>query len=192
MKVHIARNLRLTVVMVAALSLLLAGFAAKRDKNHRDVFLGDVDENRIAREVRHQLLMLPYYGVFDDLAFRVEGNSVILMGEVTRPTLKNDAERVVKKIEGVDKVANNVEVLPPSPMDDQLRIALYRAIYGDSALSTRYGFRSIPPVHIIVKNGHVKLEGVVANQADKDLINIRANGVPGVFSVENDLQVEGT
>src|SRR5207253_4451067 len=113
----------------------------------------DRDENRIAQQVRHQLLMLPYYGVFDDLAFRVDDGTVTLLGYVTRPTLKSDAENVVKRIEGVTKVVNNIEVLPLSAMDDQIRIAEYRAIYGDTALSTRYGFRSLPPIHIIVKNG---------------------------------------
>jgi hyperosmotically inducible protein len=181
----------------AALSVILlmtaaAMFAAKSDKKHHDdAFMrGDPDENRIAREVRHKLLMLPYYGVFDDLAFRVDGGTVTLLGAVTRPSLKSDAESAVKRIEGVERVINEIEVLPPSPMDDRIRMAEYRAIYGDSALSTRYGFRSIPPIHIIVKNGHVDLEGVVANEADRNIANIRANSVPGVFSVTNNLQVE--
>lgn len=169
----------------------IASFAAKNDKKHEYPFIvGAADENRIAHEVRHELLMLPYYGVFDDLKFRVDGNTVTLLGKVTRPTLKSDAERVVKRIEGVEKVINQIEVLPLSPMDDQIRIAEYRAIYGDPALSTRYGFRSIPSIHIIVENGHVTLEGVVANKADKDLIGMRANSVPNVFSVTNNLQVE--
>ena len=178
---------------VAVLLMLPAGFAAKsdKDKNRHNAFVaGAADESRIAREVRHQLLMLPYYGVFDDLAFRVDGGTVTLVGAVTRPTLKSDAERVVKRVEGVERVVNQIEVLPLSTMDDQIRMAEYRAIYGDPALSTRYGFRSIPPIHIIVKNGNVTLDGVVANQADKNIINIRANGVPGVFSVTNNLQVE--
>jgi hyperosmotically inducible protein len=178
-------------VLIAAVLTLSPNFGAKPDKNQKEAFLrGDAAESRIAREVRHQLLMLPYYGVFDDLAFRVDGNTVTLLGAVTRPTLKSDAEAAVKRVEGVEKVINQIEVLPLSPMDDRIRMAEYRAIYGDPALSTRYGFRSIPPIHIIVKNGHVTLEGVVANQADKDLINVRANSVPGVFSVTNNLQVE--
>src|SRR5258708_27240649 len=128
---------RMTGVLLAVLLASLAGYAAKddKDKKHNDAFMrGDVGEARIAREVRHQLLMLPYYGVFDDLAFRVEGNTVILMGAVTRPILKSDAEAVVKQVEGVDKVVNQIEVLPPSPMDDRIRLAEYRAIYGDPAL----------------------------------------------------------
>jgi len=178
-------------LLVAVLLISPAGFAAKHDKNHRDAFFGDTDENRLTREVRHALLTLPYYGVFDDLAFKVDAGTVTLLGAVTRPTLKTDAERAVKGIEGVQRVVNQIEVLPLSPMDDQIRMASYRAIYGDPALSTRYGFRALPSIHIIVRNGRVTLEGVVANQGDKDLINVRANGVPGVFSVTNDLQVEG-
>src|SRR5258707_8345030 len=118
-------------------------------RQYNDAFVaGDVDESRIAREVRHQLLMLPYYGVFDDLAFRVDGGTVTLLGAVTRPTLKSDAERVVKRIEGVEKVINEIEVLPLSPMDDQIRMAEYRTIYGDPAISTRYGYRALPSIHI--------------------------------------------
>lgn len=151
---------------------------------------GDNDENRIAREVRHQLVMLPYYGIFDDLAFRVEGSKVTLMGAVTRPTLKSDAENVAKRVEGVTAVDNQIKVLPLSTMDDRIRMAEYRAIYGDPALSTRYGYRALPSIHIIVENGHVTLEGMVANDGDKNLVGIRANGVPGVFSVTNNLVAE--
>jgi hyperosmotically inducible periplasmic protein len=178
-------------LLLAGLTLIQTGFAAK-DKNHLQAFLrGDVGESRLIHEVRHQLVMLPYYGVFDDLSFSVDPDgTVILMGAVTRPTLKSDAENVVKHIEGVTRVVNRIEVLPLSPEDDRIRMAEYRAIYGDPSLATRYGYRSLPPIHIIVKNGHVILEGVVANKADKDLINVRANSVPGVFSVTNNLNVE--
>jgi hyperosmotically inducible protein len=182
---------KLTLMVTVALALGAAAVAAKHDSNHNDVFIpGDANENRIAREVRHQLVMLPYYGVFDDIAFRVEGGKVTLLGAVTRPTLKSDAGNVTKRVEGVTEVDNQIEVLPLSSMDDQIRRAEYRAIYGDPVLSTRYGFRAIPSIHIIVKNGNVNLEGVVANQGDKDMVNIRANGVPNVFKVTNDLQVE--
>lgn len=130
----------------AALTLCSAAFGAKNDSKHNDVFIpGDAAENNIAREVRHQLVTLPYYGVFDDLAFRVEGSTVTLLGAVARPTLKSDAERVVKHIEGVTQVVNEIKELPASPMDDQTRRAEYRAIYGDPALSTRYGFRRCLP-----------------------------------------------
>ena len=163
----------------------------KKDKQHNDAFVaGNVDETEIAKRVRHELLMLPYYGIFDDLAFNVEGSTVTLMGAVVDPVLKDDAGRVVKKVQGVTNVVNNIEVLPVSPMDNQIRHAEYHAIYGDPSISTRYGFRALPSIHIIVKNGHVTLEGVVANQADKNLIGIRANGVPNTFQVTNNLIVE--
>jgi len=145
--------------------------------------------DRLAREVRHELVMLPYYGVFDNLVYSVNGNNVTLMGQVTRPTLKSDAERVVKGIEGVETVTNNIEVLPLSPNDDRIRLVVYRAVYGQSALN-RYSLQAVPPIHIIVKNGNVSLEGVVANEADKNIAGIQAKGVPGVFSVNNNLQVE--
>src|SRR5712664_286577 len=145
----------------------------------------------LVREVRHQLLLLPYYSVFDNLVFKVDGDHVTLEGQVIRPTLKSDAEAAVKSIEGVSGVTNNIEVMPPSPMDDQLRHALYRAIYGDTVLS-KYGWSSMPSIHIIVKNGHVSLEGVVDSEADKNLAGLRANGVPNVFSVKNNLVVGGS
>lgn len=143
---------------------------------------------QLEREVRHQLVLLPYYSVFDNLAFRVEGDKVILEGQVTRPTLKSDAEGVVKRIEGVSSVVNNIEVLPLSAMDDQLRRATFRAIYSEGGLP-RYAESAVPSIHIIVKNGNVTLEGVVDNESDKNLAGLRANGVPNVFSVKNNLRV---
>jgi len=143
---------------------------------------------RIAKEVRHELLMLPYLGVFDNLAYKVDGYNVTLAGQVTRPTLKSDAENVVKKIEGVEHVDNQIDVLPPSPMDDRLRRQLYRAIYGYPALQ-KYALGVQQPIRIIVKSGKVTLEGVVDSEADKNIANIRANSVSGVFSVTNNLQV---
>jgi hyperosmotically inducible periplasmic protein len=148
------------------------------------------DSDRIAREVRHELVMLPYYGVFDNLAFRVDGGTVTLMGQVTRPALKSDAENVVKRIEGVDRVINDIQVLPLSPNDERIRLQVYRAVYGDTALN-RYALSAVPPIHIIVENGSVSLEGAVANESDKNIAGLRANSVPGVFSVKNDLQVDG-
>lgn len=145
-------------------------------------------EERIIREVRHELLMLPYFGVFDNIAFKVNDSTVTLMGQVTRPVLKSDAENAVKHIEGVERVDNQIEVLPPSSMDDQIRLRLYRTIYGDPGLE-KYALGVQKPIRIIVKNGHVSLEGVVDSQADKDLAGIRAKTVPGTFSVENNLQV---
>jgi hyperosmotically inducible protein len=145
---------------------------------------------RLQKEVRHQLVMLPWYSVFDNLAFQVNGDKVTLMGQVTRPTLKSDAEAAVKSIEGVASVVNNIEVLPVSPMDDQLRRAVFRAIYGEAGLQ-RYAVMAVPQIHIIVKNGNVTLEGVVDNEMDKNLANLRANQVPNVFSVKNNLVVAG-
>ena len=132
--------------------------------------------------------MLPYYGVFDDIKFSVTGYDVTLMGQVTNPTLKHDAESAVKHIEGVEKVNNQIEVLPLSSMDDGLRRQLYRAIYGFPALE-KYAMPVIKPIRIIVKNGNVTLEGVVDNQTDKDMAGLRANGVANVFSVTNNLVV---
>ena len=126
--------------------------------------------------------------MFDDLAYKVDGDTVTLYGAVTRPTLKSDAENVVKKIEGVNRVINNIEVLPVSPNDDQIRRAVYRAIYSQPGLDT-YSLRAVPTIHIIVKNGNVTLTGAVANEGDKERANIAANSVPGVFSVKNDIQV---
>jgi len=143
---------------------------------------------RIQKEVRHELLMLPYFGVFDNIAFQVNGDTVTLLGSVVRPTLKSDAENAVKHIEGVQHVDNKIDVLPPSPMDDQLRLALYRAIYGFPSME-KYALGVQKPIRIIVKMGHVTLEGVVDNQTDKDTAGLRANGVPGIFAVVNNLQV---
>ncbi|HMF89205.1 MAG TPA: BON domain-containing protein [Candidatus Angelobacter sp.] len=146
--------------------------------------------NRVIRDVRHQILMLPYYSEFDSIGFKVDGYTVTLLGKVTRPSLKGDAENAIKKIEGVERVNNQIEVLPPSPMDDRLRVRLFRAIYGYPSLQ-RYGVGSNRPIHIIVDRGHVTLEGVVDNQADKNVAGIQANTVPGIFSVKNNLNVAG-
>ncbi len=154
--------------------------------------LGGTDPTaRIQREVMHELLMDPYYSVFDNLAFKVDGNTVTLMGQVVNPVVKDDAASSVKKIEGVDKVVDNIEVLPVSPNDDQIRRQLYRSIYGFDSLS-RYSWGAVPSIHIIVKNGHTTLVGVVDSETDKNLVTTRAKSVPGVFSVNNDLQVAST
>lgn len=145
-------------------------------------------EARIQKEVRHELLMLPYFNVFDYIAYQVKGDTVTLQGEVTRPSLKSDAENVVKRIEGVQQVINNIEILPPSPMDDQLRLALYRAIYGYPPLE-KYALGVQKPIRIVVRNGRVTLEGVVDSETDKNLVTVRANSVPGIFSVTNNLRV---
>ncbi|MDP8980721.1 MAG: BON domain-containing protein [Acidobacteriota bacterium] len=150
---------------------------------------GSKPEGNLADKVRHQLVMLPYYNIFDSLAYRVDGSNVTLYGEVTRPVLKSDAERAVKHIEGVGQVVNEIKVLPLSPFDDQIRRATYRAIFSYGGLY-RYAMGANPSIHIIVDNGHVTLEGVVSSQMDKNIAGIRANGVSGVFSVKNDLKVD--
>jgi hyperosmotically inducible protein len=146
------------------------------------------DEQRIAKEVRHELVMLPYYSLFDDLEYSVNGGTVTLLGSVTNPTLKSDAENVVKRIEGVTQVNNQIKVLPPSPMDDQIRRQVARAISNQGGLY-RYFMGAVPSIHIIVDNGHVTLKGVVDNQADDTQAKLAANQVPGVFSVKDELQI---
>ena len=176
---------------IAALFFLPLSLFAGQKKDHNDAFVnGPAGMSKLAQEVRHQLVMLPYYSVFDDLAFRVDGSTVTLLGAVVNPVLKSDAEGVVKHIEGVTQVNNEIEVLPLSPMDNQIRRAAARVIYGDPQIGDRYGYRALPSIHIIVKNGNLTLEGVVANEGDKNLINIRANSIPNVFKVTNNLQVE--
>jgi hyperosmotically inducible periplasmic protein len=170
--------------LFVAVAMMLAASASLAQQNQPS----DRAVQRIQREVRHELLMLPYLDVFDNLAYKVDGYNVTLMGQVTRPSLKSDAENVVKKIEGVEKVDNQIEVLPPSPMDDQLRRRLYRAIYGFPSLQ-KYALGVQQPIRIIVKGGNVTLEGVVDNEADKNTAGIRAKSVSGVFSVTNNLQV---
>lgn len=174
------RNLRVPVVLLLLLASTTFAIGQVEPANPAQI--------RIQREVRHELLMLPYLGVFDNIAFQVNGGTVTLMGQVVRPTLKSDAEGVIKHIEGVDHVVNNIEVLPLSPSDNGLRMALFRAIYGFPSLE-KYALGVQKPIRIIVKNGHVSLEGVVDNQSDKDTAGIRANGVSGIFSVTNNLQV---
>jgi hyperosmotically inducible protein len=147
------------------------------------------DTERMMRNIRHELVMLPYYGVFDNLGYRLDGYVVTLAGQVTTPSLKSDAENVVKRIEGVEKVVNQIEVLPLSPNDDGLRRAVYRAIYSFGSLES-YAVRAVPPIHIIARNGNITLVGAVAHQADKDAAGICANGVSGVFSVTNDIVIE--
>jgi len=170
-------------------AVALAAGAQSRDQSANRMVPGGHGQDRISREVRHELVTLPYYGVFDNLAYRVDGNTVTLLGQVTRPTLKSDAEHAVKSIEGVERVNNQIEVLPLSPMDDRIRLAEYRSIFSQPGLD-RYAMQAVPPIHIIVNNGKVTLVGVVANEADKTMAGMKANGVSGVFSVDNQLRVE--
>ena len=145
----------------------------------------------LEKQVRHELVMLPYYNIFDSLSFRVDGGNVTLLGQVARPTLKSDAQNVVKHIPGVTSVTNQIEVLPLSPFDNGIRLRTARAIYRNSVLS-RYGMGAVPSIHIIVRNGNVTLEGVVMNEMDRNIAGIQANGVSGVFHVTNNLRVENS
>jgi len=174
------RNLKVTTLLslVFASALLAIGQAQAPSPA----------ESRIQREVRHELLMLPYFGVFDNIEYSVQGDTVTLLGAVTRPVLKSDAENVVKHIEGVSHVVNKIDVLPPSPSDDQIRRALFRVIYGDPGLE-KYALGVQKPIRIIVNMGHVSLEGVVDSEGDKNLAGIRAKTVPGTFEVTNNLRV---
>ena len=146
-------------------------------------------EQRLSGEVRHELNMIPQFTVFDNLAYRVDGGTVTLFGQVRDAIVKDSAEARVKHLEGVERVDNKIEILPASFNDDHIRRRVALAVFNDPRLFN-YGIQSVPPIHIIVKNGHVNLEGVVRTQAEKDDAFIRANGVPGVFSVQNNLQVE--
>jgi len=147
-------------------------------------------QDRITREVRHELVMLPQLTIWDNLAYKVDGSKVTLLGQVRNAVLKDEAEQSVKKIEGVDQVENRIEILPTSGNDDRIRMAVARALFGNDSPLFRYSMGALPPIHIIVKNGHVTLEGVVDSQGDKDLAYTKANGVPGVFSVDNHLVVQ--
>jgi hyperosmotically inducible periplasmic protein len=171
---------RLFLVVLLAFASLPA-FAQEREVSPKAV-------ERIQKEVRHELVMLPFLTVFDNLAFKVDGYKVTLLGQVTNPQLKSDAEKSVQKIEGVEKVDNQIEVLPPSPFDDRLRRRLYRAIYGYPPLQ-KYALPTLQPIRIVVRNGNVTLEGVVDNEGDKNIANMRAHGVSGSFSVTNNLVV---
>jgi hyperosmotically inducible periplasmic protein len=183
--------------LMLAFILASPGFAAdkpdKASRTHDDAFMpGVASESQMVRQIRHNLLTLPYYSIFDDVAFRVDGGVVTLDGACPPEPpwdIRKDAESAVKKVPGVTQVINNIRLLPLSPMDWDIRRAVARAIYGDAQIGTRYGFQALPSIHIIVDNGHVTLEGVVDNQFDDTLIRTRANTVPNVFSVDDKLVV---
>jgi hyperosmotically inducible periplasmic protein len=150
------------------------------------------EEDQLAKEVRHNLLMLPYYSIFDDLSFSLNGSVVTLEGACPPEPpwdIKSDAEAAVKRVKGVTQVINHIKELPLSPMDWQIRRAVAAAIYGNSDIGMRYGYQALPSIHIIVDNGHVTLKGVVDNQMDDTMIRMRANQVPNVFSVTDDLTI---
>jgi len=189
---HLSETIAATAMILLSLNLPVQAANKAGSQDHLDPYTrGTADENELIQKVRHNLLMLPYYGVFDDLGFNVNGGTVTLVGQVTRPSLKSDAESSIKGLKGVASLVNNIEVLPLSPDDDQIRVATYRAIYGDPSLSSRYAYRAAPSIHIIVRNGNIRLEGVVDTEMDKNIAGIRAKGVPGAFDVENDLKPDG-
>lgn len=186
-----SRRTLMGMPFLLALLLATADFARPARKAAPQAPLHDSAnlQSSLIKEVRHQLVLLPYYSVFDNLQYRVDGSKVTLLGQVVRPSLKSSAEAAVKRIDGVTQVDNQIKVLPPSSIDDRIRLAEYHAIYSKPSLQM-YELRSVPPIHIVVDGGHVTLEGVVATQADKTVAGIAANGVPGVFSVTNNLRVE--
>ncbi len=172
------RWLRRWLEVAACCSLVWLGATARGAE--------DGSPNQIAREVRHELVTLPGYRVFDFLTYRIDGSKVTLFGQVTRPLVKSDAEKAVKSIEGVTGVDNEIEVLPVSQSDDRIRFAVYRAIYSKASLQ-KYQMGAVPPIHIIVKSHSVTLEGVVDSESDKDSAGLAAKGVPGVFKLTNHL-----
>jgi hyperosmotically inducible protein len=183
----------LTLVMLLTMAPLFASTTV-RDAFGHDAALGtaSTQDARIIKEIRHELATLPYYGVFDWLEFVVQpDNTVVLRGQVIRPTTKSDAEARVKDIDGVKRVVNDIEVLPLSPSDDRLRLALYRTLYNWNSPLFRYATQAVPPIHIIVNRGRATLKGVVDSKADANLAYIRARGVPGLFDVKNEIQVAG-
>lgn len=159
-------------------------------QKHGTRHVSKVDVARIEKQVRHELIMLPNLGVFDNLSFQVKDDAtVVLLGQVRTATLKSEAQSVTKSVKGVELVDNRIEVLPASPLDDRIRRATARAIFRHPAM-TRYAIEPIPSIHIIVNRGHVTLEGVVDREGDKNIAGIQASTVPDVFSVQNNLRVE--
>jgi hyperosmotically inducible periplasmic protein len=176
-------NATRTVVAIAVIVLTVGAYSVNAAPT-RD----QVNDQLLSKQVRHSLVMLPWYGVFDNLEYTVNGSEVVLSGQVVQPILKHDAAKSVEHVEGVTRVVNNITVLPLSGFDDQIRRAEYRAIFSQSGLA-RYSRGAVPSVHIIVSNGHVTLTGMVSTQMDYNIARIRALSVPGVFSVTNNLQI---
>lgn len=173
---------------VAALCLLFSVSALSQAAKNQSSAADQRMQDRVSREVYHELVMLPQLTIFDNLSYKLDGSTVTLMGDVRNAVLKDEAQQAVKKIEGVEHVNNQIQILPPSPNDDRIRHAVARSLFNDDRLF-KYSMGSVPPIHIIVNGGHVTLEGVVDNQADKNEAGLKANSVPGVFSVQNNLKV---
>ena len=173
---------RLLLAVVSGFSLL-AGMAVAQNTRPNPT------QNRIAREVGHELMMLPNYGVFDNIAYKLQGGTLTLIGDVEQSSLRSEAENALKHVEGVNRVVNQIEVLPPSSQDDALRMALFRAIYQYPSLQ-KYEIGALKPIRIIVKSGRVTLEGIVDSETNKELVGARAHSVPGIFQVTNNLRVQ--
>ncbi|HEY1936941.1 MAG TPA: BON domain-containing protein [Candidatus Angelobacter sp.] len=184
------KMLSLLFAVVICLGMITTAGVAQESGAAQNATGPQRQQDRITREVRHELVMLPQLTIFDNLQYKVDGGKVTLMGEVRNAVLKDEAQNAVKHIEGVEQVDNRIDILPPSSTDDHIRLAVAHALFGQDSPLFRYSMGALPPIHIIVKNGHVTLEGVVNSQADKDLASLKANSVPGVFSVDNHLVVQ--
>lgn len=180
------KSIRNRIFALAAAVAIAASAAVARPNALKE---NNQSYEQISKKVRHELVRLPYSGVFDNLAYQVEGSTVTLYGQVVRPSTRKDAERRVARIKGVERVVNRIEVLPLSSFDDSVRINTYRALYRTGGLY-RYLLGANPSLRIIVNRGHVTLEGMVANEGDRNLANIVARGVPGAFSVTNNLRTD--
>jgi hyperosmotically inducible periplasmic protein len=182
MKVVLNRLVALVGALILAASVVAA--APSDQMSERAAF------EQLAKKVRKELVTLPWYGVFDNLAYEINGSTVTLSGQVVQPSTRKDAERRVGKLKGVERVVNNIEVLPLSGFDDSIRANTYRALFGWNSPLFRYGRGVNPSIHIVVNGGHVTLEGVVSNEGDRRLAYLLVNSVPGVFSVTNNLRDE--
>lgn len=183
------------VTILTVLSSFAQAVAGQDQQRQVDTRASDAErfQNRLAEQIRSRLVTLPYYDVFDWLEGGVQADgTVVLRGQVVRPTTKSGAESRVRDIEGVERVINEIEVLPVSQNDERLRLALYRAIFSQNSPLFRYATRAVPPIHIIVRNGRATLKGVVASQSDSQIAYTRARGVAGLFEVRNELRVENS
>lgn len=179
------KTIRKALLMLVA-ALVLAAPAAQAATTTEAQGL---EARRITEKVRKELVTLPWYGVFDNLAYKVEGGTVTLYGQVVRPTTRSDAARRVSRIPGVARVVNQIEVLPLSSFDDSIRVNAYNQIFRAGSLY-RYAMGANPSIHIVVRRGHITLEGVVRSKMDKQLAYMAARQVPGAFSVTNNLIAE--
>ncbi|MCA1619218.1 MAG: BON domain-containing protein [Acidobacteria bacterium] len=175
------------VAAVLAVAVLASSFAVAAPAEQAG---GRAAFGQLAEKVRKELVTLPWYGVFDNLAYEIDGSTVTLSGQVVRPSTREGAERRVSKLAGVERVVNNIEVLPLSSFDDRVRVSAYRTLFGRNSPLFRYGRGTDPSIHIVVARGHLTLEGVVANEGDRRLANALVNSIPGVFSVTNNLRAE--